>query len=59
MPIVIDQFDIQPMQPASPSPGGAEARGGDAPAPSPQQQQAQLTRLLIIQHERRARLRAD
>jgi hypothetical protein len=61
MPIVIDQFDIQPA-PAASSP--APARSGEASAgegaapPSEQQKETELARLLCAHHERHARLRA-
>lgn len=56
MPIVIDQFDIQPAPSAAGS-GGTDTRAGDAPAPTEQQLQWQLTRLQALRQERLARLR--
>jgi hypothetical protein len=56
MPIVIDEFDIQPAPPATAPASGAE-RKADTAAPSEQQLQAELARLLVARGDRRARLR--
>lgn len=58
MPIVIDQFDIQPAPPATAPAGTSSAQhGADSPAPSEQLLQAQLARLLVARNDRHARLR--